>query len=174
VLFSALGVTVTGCSSQGDTATSTTELPPTTATLIATTTQAATTTAPATTTEAPTTTAATTTTQAPTTTLPPFPPERESLEHGGETWVVILAASDDFGDPTLDQAVDDADAAGYTTGPTDCDVGVAEAVGLSEGSYVVSVSVYLETEADAEAALVAFEARGVDGTVALVQTFCLD
>jgi hypothetical protein len=96
------------------------------------------------------------------------------LEHGGETWVVILAASEDFDDPVLDQAVDDATAAGYHTGPTDCDVGVAEALGLPENSYLASVSVYLESEADAGAALVAFEARGVGGTVALVQTFCLD
>jgi len=36
------------------------------------------------------------------------------------------------------------------------------------------VSVYLETEADARAALVAFKARGVSGVVAQVTTFCLD
>jgi len=87
---------------------------------------------------------------------------------------VILAAADDFGDPVLDQAVADATDAGYNTGPTDCDAGVADAMGLPEGSYVASVSVYLESEADAEAALVAFEARGVTGTVAMVTTYCLD
>lgn len=43
-----------------------------------------------------------------------------------------------------------------------------------EGSVTVTVSVYLETEVDAQAALLAFEARGVSGVVAQVQTFCLD
>jgi hypothetical protein len=43
---------------------------------------------------------------------------------------------------------------------------------MPEGTKTVSV--YLETEADARAALLAFEARGISGVVALVQTFCLD
>ena len=64
-----------------------------------------------------------------------------------------------------------AEAAGYHTGPTDCDHGASEALGLPEA---VAVSVYLRTEADAHAALEAFLARGVDGAVARVQTFCLD
>jgi hypothetical protein len=106
--------------------------------------------------------------------LPPFPPERTSLEHGGETWAVILAAAEDYGDPALDQATAAATAAGYHTGSTDCDSGVAAAVGMPEGSAVVSVSVYFDTQADAQAALLAFQARGVDGTVATVTTYCLD
>ena len=85
--------------------------------------------------------------------------------------MVVLAGSDDFNDPVLDEATQAAEDAGYNTGPTDCDFGAAEALG-SEGT--VTVSVYLETEVDAQAALLAFEARGVSGVVAQVQTFCLD
>ena len=38
----------------------------------------------------------------------------------------------------------------------------------------LTVSVYFETEADAQQAQLAFEARGFNGVVATVQTFCLD
>jgi len=106
--------------------------------------------------------------------LPEFPPGRESLEHGGDTWVVILAASTDSNDPQLASAALDAEAAGYSTGVTDCDVGVVQALGLTEDEHYYSVSVYLETEADANQARDAFVARGLEGTVAQVQTFCLD
>jgi hypothetical protein len=94
------------------------------------------------------------------------------LEHGSDTWVVVLVGSDDFEDPVLVEAVEAAEDAGYLTGPTDCDIGAAEALGQPEGN--LTVSVYLESESDAEAALLAFEARGVTGVVAQVQTFCLD
>ena len=87
---------------------------------------------------------------------------------------MVLAASQDFEDPVLAQAVSDAGDAGYTTGPTDCDVGAADAVGLPEEVNFYTVSVYLHSEADAHAAHTAFAARGIEGTVALVQTFCLD
>ncbi|MGH8951186.1 MAG: hypothetical protein ACRDX9_07160 [Acidimicrobiia bacterium] len=130
---------------------------------------------PATTpTTAPTTLPPTTvTTVAPTTTaLPPFPPGRETLEHGGDAWVVVLAGSADENDPVLAGATQAAEDAGYVTGPTDCDEGADAALGMPDGTKTVSV--YLETEADAQAALLAFEARGVSGVVALVQTFCLD
>ena len=132
------------------------------------------------TTAAPTTTSTTTTstTIPPTTStteaLPEFPPGRESLEHGGEAWVVILAAATDPNDPQLASGALDAEAAGYTTGVTDCDFGVVEALGLPEDEHYYSVSVYLENEADANQAREAFEARGLDATVAQVQTFCLD
>ncbi|MGH8944496.1 MAG: hypothetical protein ACRDWF_16910 [Acidimicrobiia bacterium] len=114
----------------------------------------------------------TTTAQLPTTTLPAFPPERASLEHGADTWVVVLAGSDTPDDPVLAEAILAAEEAGYTTGATDCDDGAPEALGQPDGNSTVSV--YLETEADAHAALLAFEARGVSGVVAQVQTFCLD
>ncbi|MDF2731178.1 MAG: hypothetical protein K0T01_2969, partial [Acidimicrobiia bacterium] len=108
----------------------------------------------------------------PTTTLPAFPPERASLEHGADTWVVVLAGSDTPDDPVLADAILAAEEAGYTTGATDCDDGAPEALGQPDGNSTVSV--YLENEADAHAALLAFEARGVSGVVAQVQTFCLD
>ena len=123
-----------------------------------------------TTTVPPTTTA--TTAPAPSTTLPAFPPARQDLEHGGSTWVVVLAGSATPDDPVLAEAILAAEQAGYTTGATDCDDGAPEALGQPDGTSTVSV--YLENEADAHAALLAFEARGVSGVVAQVQTFCLD
>lgn len=97
------------------------------------------------------------------------------MQHGGEAWVVILASAAEFDDPALDAAVAAAEAAGYTAGPTDCDRGAAAALGLPEEASVITVSVYLESEEDAQAALAAFEARGVDGAlVATVLTYCLD
>ncbi len=105
--------------------------------------------------------------------LPVFPAERTSLEHGGDTWAVVLAGSENLDDPVLTEAAHEAEQAGFTTGATDCDFGASEALGLP-ASGVYTISVYLENEADAEAALRAFEARGVSGVVALVQTFCMD
>jgi hypothetical protein len=133
---------------------------------------------PASSTTPPTTTtiiATTTTVPATTLHLPAFPPERPNLEHGGDAWVVVLAASEEFEDPILAEAVGHARDAGYLTGATDCDVGAAAAVGLSESDrHYYTVSVYLNSETDAEVALEAFLARGVDGAVARVQTYCLD
>ncbi len=125
-----------------------------------------------------TTSSSTTTTTAPSTTttqgLPDFPPEADSLEHGGDTWVVVLAGSEDINDPSLDKARSDAEDAGYNTGPSDCDFGAAEALGLPEDGHYYTVSVYLGSEADALQAESAFEASGIEGVAALVQTFCLD
>jgi hypothetical protein len=133
---------------------------------------------PATSTSTSTTVPSTTTSTEPTTTTTveplPFPPARQNLTHGGDTWVVILAASEVFDDPVLDTAVGDAEAAGYQTGPTDCDFGAADVLGLPDDRQYYTVSVYLSNQADAEAALDAFEAQGVGGTVGVVQTFCLD
>lgn len=143
----------------------TTTAPPTTPSTVATTSTQATTTLPPTTSTTP---------PEPTTTadLPAFPTERETLEHGADTWAVVLAGSDNVNDPTLEAAIQAAEDAGYVTGPTDCDEGAEAALGMPDGT--LTVSVYFDTEADAEAALLAFEARGVNGVVALVQTFCLD
>jgi hypothetical protein len=133
----------------------------------------ATTTIATTTSSVSTTLPPTTTTPQPSTTAPlPFPPGRESLEHGGDAWVVVLAGSDDIDDPVLAEAVEAAEDAGYLTGPTDCDFGAAEALGQPAGN--LTVSVYLASESDAEAALLAFATRGVTGVVGQVQTFCLD
>lgn len=165
----AFAVLVAGCAGTAETTTSTAQQstePTVTTTIVVTTTST-----PATT----TTTTPSTTTVPPTTTieLPAFPPERTSLEHGGDAWVVVLAAAEDFGDPVLVAAQKAAEDGGFTTGPTDCDAGAAELLGLSGGHYA-TVSVYLNTEADAKAALAAFEARDVEGAVGVVQTFCLD
>ena len=47
--------------------------------------------------------------------------------------------------------------------------------GTLQDGQAYSVSVYFETEADAELALAAFEAAGYSGAVvATVETFCLD
>jgi hypothetical protein len=164
------GLVLAACADTG--ATSTTAAPSTTVT----------TAAPTTTTTEPTTTttrATTTTTEPPTTTeaLPEFPPEQREGTHGGDAWVVVLAGSDDFEDPVFAAANEAAEAAGYHTGITDCDVGAPEALGLpdsTENGTVYTISVYLRSEADAHAALAAFQARGVEGVVALVQTYCMD
>ncbi|MDQ3543317.1 MAG: hypothetical protein M3431_05570, partial [Actinomycetota bacterium] len=58
-------------------------------------------------------------------------------------------------------------------GPTDCDVGAAQALGI-DSEIVYTVSVYYASEADARTAQAAFAARGQAGVVAQVQTFCLD
>lgn len=144
------------------TANSTTEPDPVTTSVTTSTTEPVTT---------PSTTTSTTTTAA----LPAFPPGRENLTHGGDAWVVVLAASEDFEDPALRQAEADAVAAGYQGGSTDCDLGAAQALGLpGEDRHYYTVSVYLVDEADAQAALDAFRARGIDGAVGLVQTYCMD
>ena len=156
---------------------------------VASTTDAPTTTAPATTapattiapttvppTTAPATTAAPTTaapSTAPPTTLPPFPPPIAELFQGIEAWAVVLAGSPEFNAEVLLRAQDDAAAAGYNTGFTDCTVGASTALGMAD-SGVYTVSVLFGSEADARAAAEAFAARGVDTTVALVQQFCLD
>lgn len=85
---------------------------------------------------------------------------------------MVLAGAPAADDPAITAAVAAAEDAGYTTGPTDCDEGAAQALGL-EG-YALTISVYFDTEADAQAAAAAFEARGVTGVVAEIQTFCLD
>ena len=117
-------------------------------------------------------TSTTTTAQPTTTTLPSFPPARQDLEHGGSTWAVILAGATTADEAALSDATRAAEDAGYSTGPTDCDEGAAEALGQPEGAFTVSV--YFESEAEAHAAASAFDARGINGVVAEVQTFCLD
>jgi hypothetical protein len=117
---------------------------------------------------APTTTLPPTTT----TTLPAFPADLDSLEHGGEVWAVVLAGSSNFEDPTIVEAIADAEEAGYATWQTDCDEGAPEALGQPTTNYTVSV--YFTDEATAQLALAAFQARAVNGVVAQVQTFCLD
>jgi|GEM_PF-5858568 len=162
----AVSIVSGACSTEAET---TTTVGATTSTFSSSTTEA---TAVQTTTSTTVETSTTTTAQSPTTTLPAFPPARQDLEHGGSTWVVVLGGSETPDDPVLAEAILAAEQAGYVTGATDCDDGAPEALGLPDGTSTVSV--YLENEADAHAALLAFEARGVSGVVAEVQTFCLD
>ena len=130
------------------------------------------------TTSDPTTTVEVTTTipEAPTTSLPPFPPARETLEHGGDAWSLILAVSDVPSDPILTTAALAAQDAGYPSGVGDagCDQGSLAALGIGEDGSFSIVSVYLESEEDAIAARDAFFARGIGAKVVLVQTYCLD
>jgi hypothetical protein len=102
-----------------------------------------------------------------------FPPANTNLTHGGTTWALVLAGSADFEDPALGHAAAVASDAGYTTGPTDCDIGAPQALGI-DSEIVYTVSVYYATEADARAAQAAFAARDLPGVVTQVQTMCLD
>ncbi len=104
--------------------------------------------------------------------LPAFPDQRTELSHGGTTWAVVLAGAETAEDPAMIAAEQAAVDAGYETGWTDCDEGAAEALGMPAGT--ITLSVYFETEEDAALAAAAFAARGVDGVVAEVRTFCLD
>jgi hypothetical protein len=111
-----------------------------------------------------------------------FPPSLDPLQHGGLTWSVVLGGAyvepgvNLDTDPTLAAAVATAEAAGYTTGPTDCDVGANAALGVDPNAVdFYTVSVHFETEAAARHPLQAFRERGHEGAaVAQVQTFCLD
>jgi len=107
----------------------------------------------------------------------PFPAERLDLEHGGEAWVVVLM-SGPASSPSVATAVATAEAAGYGTGWTDCDVGATHAVGWTgasvEGDQLGAVSVYLSSEQDARVAAQKFEAAGTPAVPTLVNTFCLD
>ena len=59
-------------------------------------------------------------------------------------------------------------------GDANCDQGSLQALGIGDDAFFSIVSVYFESEADAIAARDAFLARGIGGTVALVQTYCMD
>jgi hypothetical protein len=170
LLAAAVTMAACGTGAEATTTSSTTLAEETTTTPADTTTSSP----PTTTTIATTTTVqATTTTQAPATTLVSFPPERESIQQGETVWAVVLAGAETFDDPALEAAVQAANDAGYEfVGPTDCDVGAPEALGLPDSA--LTVSVYLNSEADANAAADAFAGRGVDGVVAELQLFCLD
>ena len=129
-----------------------------------------------TTTERTTTTTASTSTSTSSTlaSAPVFPEARLTLEHGGPAWAVVLAGSSDFDDSALVTAREAAHEAGYTAGPTDCDDGAAESLGLPGDQGIYTVSVYFGSQAHAEQALTAFRARGVSGAVAEVRTYCGD
>jgi hypothetical protein len=143
------------------------------------------------------TTPSTSTTTSPTTTvaaLPEFPPMDESLSTETTTWALYLAvvtgdeASFDYNAPELNEAGEAKVDAGYQGhliegedgGPPygwglSCDVGAAEALGVPADTYAVAVGIYFDTEALANEAKAAFEARGttIEG-IAQVETECLE
>ena len=130
----------------------------------------------ATTTTSSTTTSTTVANPPPPVGRPSFPPQHTDLEHGGVEWAVVLAVATGYDDRVLAEAVWSAAEVGYETGPTDCDVGVDEIVGLPSeeegGAHIVSVSLYFESRAEAEAFVAAYEpeVRGIGQ----VRTFCMD
>jgi len=128
--------------------------------------------------EATTTTSTTTTstTTPTTTTLPGLPPEFFGQTHGGDAWAVVLMVSDVIDDPAFDEATEAARAVGYHPSSTDCDFGAATVFGKTdeEETHYYSVSLYFQNEEDATAALEGLRARGIDGAVGVVQTYCMD
>lgn len=118
----ALIFTIGSCAADLETA-PTSSVPSTVAGTLDTTTTVVTTTVP------PTTTVTTPPPQPSTTALPVFPPALASLEHGANTWAVVLAGSETPDDPALAEAILAAEEAGFAAGPTDCDEGAPEALG---------------------------------------------
>lgn len=104
-----------------------------------------------------------------------FPPARSDVQHGAPTWAVVLAGAEATDEPSLVAAETAAKDAGYSAGPTDCDQGAKEALGMSSEAQIYTVSVYFDTQAAARLALAAFREKGFGkGVVAEVRTFCLD
>lgn len=105
-----------------------------------------------------------------------FPPARVDLEHGGDAWAVVLAATP-FESQLLN-AIDQAAAQGFVVGATDCDRGAVEAFGWTSSTvgdtFLRSVSVVFASEADARAAAAKFEAAGIPAVPTVIQTYCLD
>jgi cytoskeletal protein RodZ len=121
-----------------------------------------------------TSTSTSTTTEPP---LPAFPPVT-NLTHGGTAWALYLAVvPEGQSDAPEYQAALAASAeagyGGFGGGGLACDQGAAEALGRDPDS--MTVSVYFGSQAQAEQARAAFEARNrsVVGVV-LVRTYCLD
>jgi hypothetical protein len=109
--------------------------------------------------------------------LPDFPDEFESF-HGSTPWAVYLEVSDDAESPALAAAGQSVIEAGYSDayyggGQLGCDQGAPEALGFSGDAHTVAT--YFETQAEAQQARAAFEARGHEVVgVAHVKTYCLD
>ena len=115
--------------------------------------------------------------------LPDFPPQRLGLQNGDRAWALYLVIQREDEDRTAE--VEAANAAAVEAGyhpssggsgapPLACDRGALEAFGL-EGTYPFGVAVYFATQANAEQAQEAFQARGVSSAgVALVTIDCRD
>jgi len=103
-----------------------------------------------------------------------FPRTNTNVTQGGTTWGRRARGVGRLrGPPALWNAVNAASDAGYTAGPTDRDVGAAAAFGVT-GEIIYTVSVYYGSQIDAQSAQAGFDAAGIDGAVAEVQTYCLD
>ncbi len=90
-----------------------------------------------------------------------------------QTWAVVLAGSSQPRDQILEAAIADAALAGYEATPTNCDLGASDALGMaSRGSYTVSV--YFNTEKEADAAVIDLAALSIIGVVVNVQMSCPD
>jgi hypothetical protein len=108
-------------------------------------------------------------------TEPATPPPSTPIEHGGTYWGLYLGVAADTGDLTLVEWVEQAEAAGYTTGPGElaCDDGSAEGLGVPADWF--GVAVYFATREDAEAAAGWFATNvGEPHGIARVTTYCLD
>jgi cytoskeletal protein RodZ len=147
-------------------------VPPTTAAPDPSTTETPTTETPSTT---PSTTPSSTTPSAPA--LPEFPPELSTV-HGQPAWGLYLAVvpPGQYEAPELAAASAAAEAAGYGPaggGDINCDQVAYEVLGKEQNS--VTAAVYFATEAQANQARAAFEARGQSVVgIAHVTTYCLD
>jgi hypothetical protein len=135
-------------------------------------------TTPSTTTPTSTTEATTTTTSSTVPPLPEFPAEM-GVMHGQPAWGLYLAIAPDgeSGAPQMVAAIQAKADAGYgdSGGYSDlgCDQGAAEVLGVDPSSFTVAA--YYETEAIANQAREAFEARGTEVVgIAFVRTYCLD
>jgi hypothetical protein len=136
--------------------------------------ESSTTSTPTTSTTPSTTATSSTTTQPP---LPGFPPQFTGVTQGGQTWALYLAVvpQDQYGGPEYQAAEAALAEAGYRNsgGSLACDHPAPEALGRDSSS--VTVGVYFESQAQAEQARTAFQARNhsVVGVVH-VKTYCLD
>jgi cytoskeletal protein RodZ len=128
------------------------------------------------TTETPSTSPSTTPSTTPA--LPEFPPQFTGIAHRQPAWGLYLAVvpPGQYEAPELAAASAAAENAGYGPiggGDINCDEGAYETLGKEQNS--VAAAVYFETEAQANQAKAAFEARGTQVVgVAHVLTGCMD
>jgi hypothetical protein len=122
------------------------------------------------------------TTPSTTPTLPAFPPE-DPLEHGKPTWglylVVLPQGQASVDSPEFNAAQQAARDAGYSQAEgysgIGCDEGAAEGLGVDATADLIAPAVYFATEAQANQAREAFEARGQSvAGIAHVTPYCLD
>jgi hypothetical protein len=140
------------------------------------------------TTETPSTSPSTTPSATPSSTapappaLPEFPPE-DPLEHGKPTWglylVVLPEGQASVDSPEFSAAQQAARDAGYSQAEgysgIGCDHGAAEGLGLDPNADLIAPAVYFASEAQADQARAAFEARGQSvAGIAHVTPYCLD